>query len=80
MDVFYAWTASVVSGLSPLVVKASSKTLVKSPWLFNILWIGFGIPPIAIYALVKGAGLPSDPASIIALSLSYFIFSILYID
>lgn len=78
MDVLYAWITSISSGISPLVIKATSKSLVKNPWLFNLLWVGFGIPPIAVYALIKGGSMPSDWTSIITLAVSYAIFFVLY--
>lgn len=78
MDIFYAWIAAIASGVSPLVIKATSQSVVKSPWLFNVLWVGFGIPPIAIYALIKGGSMPADWPSILALAVSYALFFILY--
>jgi drug/metabolite transporter (DMT)-like permease len=78
MDVIYAWSASLASGATPLVIKATSKSLISSPWLFNVLWIGFGVPPLVIYALLIGAGLPENWWSLIALSLSQALFFILY--
>ena len=76
MDVLYAWIACIASGISPLVIKASSKSLVKSPWLFNLLWLAFGIPLVAILAIFKGGGLPPDWLSVILLSLSSALFYI----
>ena len=31
MDLLYAWIASIASGVEPLVIKASSKSLVTNP-------------------------------------------------
>lgn len=78
MDVLYAWIASVSSGISPLVVKASSKSLIKNPWLFNILWISFGLPLVVILALFLGGGLPKDWLSITLLAISGALFYALY--
>lgn len=78
MDILYAWIAAIASGISPLVIKATGKSVVKSPWLFNVLWVGFGIPPIAVYALIKGGSMPADWTSILALAISYALFFALY--
>ncbi len=78
MDIFFAWTASIASGISPLVIKASSKSLVKNPWLFNILWLTFGIPLVVMLAILKGGGLPDDWLSIALLSLSSALFYAFY--
>jgi drug/metabolite transporter (DMT)-like permease len=78
MDLLFAWIASVASGITPLVIKASSKSLVKDPWLFNILWVGFGIPLVVLLALLKGGGLPANWISIGLLSLSSACFYIFY--
>lgn len=78
MVVLYAWIASISSGFSPIVVKASSKSLVKNPWLFNILWIAFGIPMVATLAFFKGGRMPNDWLSILLLSFSAALFYALY--
>lgn len=78
MDIFFAWVASISSGISPLVVKASSKSLVKNPWLFNILWVAFGIPLVVALALFKGGGMPRDWILIVFLSLSSALFYAFY--
>lgn len=78
MDIFFAWIACIASGISPLVIKASSKSLVRSPWLFNLLWLVFGIPLVVALAVWKGGGLPSDWSSVILLSLSSAFFYIFY--
>src|SRR3989344_2248325 len=77
MTLLYAWLASISSGLSPIIIKASSKDLVKNPWAFNILWVLIGIPFIAVFALLRGAGMPADwlPIFLLALSLTgFYIF------
>ncbi len=78
MDILFAWVASISSGISPLVVKASSKSLIKNPWLFNLLWIAFGIPLIVALALWQGGGLPKDWLSITFLAISSALFYALY--
>src|SRR3990167_8468536 len=78
MDVLFAWVASISSGISPLVVKVSSKSLIKNPWLFNLLWIAFGIPLIVALALWQGGGLPKDWFSIAFLAISSALFYALY--
>jgi drug/metabolite transporter (DMT)-like permease len=78
MDIVYAWVASIVSGFSPLIVKASSKSLVKSPWLFNILWVGFGIPPVVVLAVIKGGGMPGHWVPILMMSACSALFYMFY--
>jgi hypothetical protein len=78
MDILFAWIACIASGITPLIIKASSKSLVKSPWLFNLLWLAFGIPLVVILAIFKDGGLPPDWLSVILLSLSSALFYIFY--
>jgi drug/metabolite transporter (DMT)-like permease len=78
MDILFAWMASVASGITPLIIKASSKSLVKDPWFFNILWVGFGIPLVVLLAIFKGGGLPANWSSLLLLSLSSACFYIFY--
>ncbi len=78
MDILFAWIASIASGISPLVIKASSKSLVKNPWLFNLLWIAFGIPLVAALALFMGGGMPKDWISVVLLSISASLFYTFY--
>ncbi|MCL4418954.1 DMT family transporter [Patescibacteria group bacterium] len=78
MDIFYAWIASISSGISPLVVKASSRSLIKNPWLFNLLWIAFGIPFVIALALLRGGGIPTDWLSLFLLAASGALFYSLY--
>jgi drug/metabolite transporter (DMT)-like permease len=78
MDLIFAWMASIASGFTPLVIKASSKSLVKNPWLFNVLWVGFGIPLVVVLAAFKGGGLPADWASLFLLSAASAGFYIFY--
>lgn len=78
MELFYAWTASIASGFTPIVIKASSKSLIKNAWLFNILWIACSIPLVVIYALIAGGGMPKDWTYIILMSASYAAFYICY--
>lgn len=70
--------ASIASGFTPLVVKASSKSLVKNPWLFNILWVGFGIPLVVTLAFFKGGTIPGDWGSIFLLSFCSAGFYVFY--
>lgn len=78
MDLLFAWMASVASGVEPIIIKASSKSLVTNPWLFNILWIAFGIPLVVVFALFNGAGIPHDWLLVIATALSATGFYVLY--
>lgn len=78
MELLFAWIASIVSGAEPLIIKASSKSLVPNPWMFSIFWVAFSIPLIVIYALFRGAGLPYDWLPIIAMSASAALFRVLY--
>lgn len=78
MDLLYAWIASIASGIEPIIIKASSKSLITNPWLFNILWIAFGIPLVVLFALGHGAGLPKDWLLIAAIAISAAGFYILY--
>lgn len=78
MDLIFAWMASLASGITPLVIKASSKSIVKSPWLFNILWVGFGIPLVVLLAIAKGGGMPADWPSILLLAVASAGFYIFY--
>jgi drug/metabolite transporter (DMT)-like permease len=70
MDLLFAWFASIASGAEPIIIKASSRSLVTNPWLFNLLWIAFGIPLVAVFALLKGAGIPHDWWLIVATSVT----------
>jgi uncharacterized membrane protein len=58
MDIWLAWLAAVTTGIEPLIVKISSKRLIKSPWLFNVLWMAFALPPIAVFAWWQHGGWP----------------------
>ena len=78
MDILYAWIASIASGITPLIIKASSKSLIKSPWLFNILWTLFSVPFLGLFALLRGGGLPHHWASLLLLSLCYAGFYVFY--
>ena len=78
MDILYAWIASIASGFTPIVVKASSKSLVKNPWMFNLLWLIFGIPLVVLLAIFKGGGLPANWRSVFLLSLSSALFYVFY--
>lgn len=74
MDILYAWIASIASATTPLVIKASSRSLVKSSWLFNLLWVGFSIPFIAGLALIKGGGIPTHWTPLLLLAGCYAIY------
>jgi|SRR5579871_2843997 len=78
MDLTYAWLASIASGVTPIVIKASSKNLIKDPWLFNLLWVGFGIPLVVVWAIIKGGGMPHNWMPIFLLSLSSACFYLFY--
>jgi drug/metabolite transporter (DMT)-like permease len=78
MDLIFAWMASLGSAFTPIVIKTSSKSLVKNPWLFNVLWVGFGIPLVVLLAIFKGGGLPLDWSSLLLLSLCSAGFYIFY--
>lgn len=71
MDILYAWIASIASAMTPLITKASSKSLIKSPWLFNILWVTFSIPFIATLGFIKGGGMPNNWEPLLLLSACY---------
>ena len=78
MDILFAWIAAIASGIAPLVIKASSKNLIKSPWLFNILWISFRMPLVIILAIFKDGGLPKNILPIIILALCYACYYMLF--
>ena len=78
MDILYAWLASIASGLEPLIIKASSKSLVKNPWLFNILWLTALLPFTMTYALVSGGWLPHDWVSLAGVAVCSAAFYALY--
>ena len=78
MDILFAWIAAIASGIAPLVIKASSKKLIKSPWLFNILWISFRMPLVIILAIFKDGGLPKNILPIIILALCYACYYMLF--
>ncbi len=86
MDLLFAWIASISSGIEPLIIKASSRSLVKNPWLFNFLWIAFGIPLAVIFALIKGGGWPVSWSPIIYMALcsaaflAFYTYSLYKID
>lgn len=76
MDILYAWIASLASTAIPLITKATSKTLVKNSWLFNILWVAFSIPFLLILALMKGGGIPTNWIYLLLLSGCYSLYYI----
>ena len=78
MDLVYAWIASLASATEPLIVKASSKSIIRNPWLFNVLWVAFGIPLVAVFALLRGAGFPSNWTIVLLLALSHAGFYVFY--
>jgi len=78
MDLIYAWIASIASGIEPIIIKASSKSLITNPWLFNVLWVAFGIPLVALFAILHGAGIPKDWWLVVAIAISAAGFYILY--
>lgn len=78
MDILLAWIAAIASGISPIIIKLSSKSLVKSPWLFNILWLFFAIPLVAVFALIQGAGLPENWIPVLLMSVSSALFFVFY--
>ncbi len=86
MDLIFAWVASISSGIEPLIVKASSRSLVKNPWLFNFLWVAFGIPLAVAFALFKGGGWPVNWWPIIYMALcsaaflAFYTYSLYKID
>ena len=78
MDLVYAWVASISSGLDIIIIKASSKQLITSPWLFNIFWILSAIPLLVVYGLARGGHLPAHWIPLILLGIVYAGFYILY--
>ena len=78
MDITLAWVAALVTALEAIIIKLASKSLVRSPWLFNILWLGFALPPIVALALLKGGGWPADWAFLLAAGVSSAGFYVLY--
>lgn len=78
MDIVYAWIAAVASGIIPLIIKASSKTLVRNPWQFNILWMLFSIPFISGFGFLMGGGLPESWYSLVLLAFCHAGFYTMY--
>lgn len=78
MDILLAWLASISSGIEPVILKASSKNLIKSPWLFNVFWIGAALPLIIPFALLRGGGLPVSWGPFLLLGISHALFLTLY--
>ena len=70
--------ASFVSGWQPLIVKATSKSLVKDPWAFNVFWVGFGAVPAVLLGLFLGGGFPQSWYLAAALGFCHACFFILY--
>ncbi len=71
MDILYAWIASIASAMTPLITKASSRSLIKSSWLFNVLWVAFSVPFIATLGFVRGGGMPHNWTPLVLLSSCY---------
>ena len=78
MDIMLAWLASISSGIEPLILKASSKSLIKSPWLFNVFWIGAALPLIIPFALLRGGGMPENWATFLLVGSCNALFLTLY--
>ncbi|QQS18849.1 EamA family transporter [Candidatus Saccharibacteria bacterium] len=78
MDIWLAWVAAIVTGVEAIVIKMASKSLVRSPWLFNILWLGFALPAIIVLAVLRGGGMPEAWFPIILTALSSFGFYVFY--
>ncbi|MBP9852606.1 MAG: EamA protein [Patescibacteria group bacterium] len=78
MTILLAWIASISSGLEPLILKASSKTLIKSSWLFNVFWVGATYPLVVPLMLLWGAGMPHSWGVFVALGIFHALFFLLY--
>ena len=78
MTLLLAWIASISSGLEPLILKASSKNLIKSPWLFNIFWIGAALPLIIPFAVARGGHMPASWGIFLLIGASHALFLTLY--
>lgn len=78
MDITLAWVAALVTAAEAIVIKLTSKSLIKSPWLFNVLWLGFAVPPIVALAYVQGGGWPTHWPYILATALCSAGFYALY--
>ncbi|MFZ1812337.1 MAG: EamA family transporter [Candidatus Saccharimonadales bacterium] len=78
MEIFYAWLASIASGLEPLGLKASTKSLIRNPWLFNILWLAGLLPFTIPFALYTGGGMPHDWVPLVGIAVCSAVFYALY--
>lgn len=78
MELALAWLAAVTTGLESIVIKMTSRSLVRSPWLFNVLWLAFALPLIMALAVAQGGGIPKDWSSLLLLSLSSAGFYVFY--
>lgn len=78
MDITLAWVASLVTAAEAIIIKLTSKSLIKSPWLFNVLWLGFAVPPIVALAYVQGGSWPANWPYILATALSSAGFYVFY--
>lgn len=78
MSLLLAWIASISSGLEPIILKASSRKLIRSPWLFNLLWIGAAYPLLVPFTILEGAHTPRDWVTFVWLGLFHAGFFLLY--
>ncbi|HSX15266.1 MAG TPA: EamA family transporter [Candidatus Saccharimonadales bacterium] len=78
MSLLLAWIVSITSGLEPIILKASSKNLIRSPWLFNFLWISSAYPLIVPFAIMHGAHWPVNWMTFVWLGLFHAGFFLLF--
>lgn len=58
MDIWLAWIAAIVTGFEAIIIKMTSRSLIRNPWLFNVLWLSFALPPITLLAVLQGGAWP----------------------
>jgi len=54
----FAWIAAVAYGVEVIIGKLTSKYSVKNPWLFNYIWLLFGLIFIIPVALINKVTMP----------------------
>lgn len=83
---YYAWIASVTSGIYVVITKLTSKYTIDNHWYFNFLWTLISLLFTIPFALINHAGLPHEWKFLIfasifsVLSRLFFIISVSALD
>ena len=78
MAILFAWIAALASTATPLIVKNSGGTLIRSPWLFNVLWSAAAVPLGVAFGLTKEGIMPENWTPLLLASAASALFFIFY--